>query len=350
MKRQILRWKDGNGKMSRIHYFQRYDSKENWVTNSTLLLLSRLYHYNRLKFETVINSILIDSNISLNIGVNFNQQQRGQSSVVDGVVSQNSFKVIIETKLYDNFSTDQLQRHLDAFAEGDSQKILLALSKNEVENNIKNEIIKTLKEKKYKDIKFASTTYEDIFQIISDNLSDYDLEMKGILDDYISLCNEYGLTNIENHTLLAFTANESLDENLKYRIYYDPVTRNHNTPFKYIGLYANKTVLAVGKLNKIICCDFENGKLVATNGDDLNKLTKGEYNRIKDTIENTDYYDLTEGSKFFLVDNFYKTTYTKTSFSSIRAKKYFWLDEIEGFKENMTAEQIAKLLDGKTWE
>lgn len=333
--------------MSKLHYFQRYDSKENWVTNSTLLLLSRLYHYNRLKFERVLNSILADSNLSLNIGVNFTQQQWGQSSVVDGVIFQDSFKVVIETKLYDNFSTDQLIRHLDAFNDGYSQRILLALSKNKVESNIKDEIMKTLKKEEYKDIKFASTTYEDIFQIISDNLSDYDLEMKDILADYVSLCKENGLTNIENRTLLAFTASQSLTENFKYRIYYDPVTRNHSYPFKFIGLYADKTIVAAGKLNKIVYCDWDNGKLVATNGDDLTRLNEEEYNRIKETIENTDYYDLESGNKFFLVDNFYETNFETAPF---RAKKYLWLDDIDGFKEGMTAEQIAKLLDGKTWE
>jgi hypothetical protein len=174
--------------------------------------------------------------------------------------------------------------------------------------------------------------------------------MKGILDDYIALCSENGLTNIENRTMLAFTAGESLSENLKYRIYYDPATRSHNSPFKYLGLYTNKTVVAVGKLQRIVFCDYVDGKLVPTNGDDLTTLTEDEYNRIKETIENTDYYDLESGNKFFLVDNFYETNYAKTSFSSIRAKKYFWLDDIEGFKDGMTAQELAKLLDGKTWE
>ncbi len=251
--------------MSKLHYFQRYDSKENWVTNSTLLLLSRLYHYNRPKFETVINAILSDSNLSLNIGVEFMQQSRGKSSVPDGVISQESFKIIIETKLYDNFSTDQLIRHLDdALGEIHSEKILLALSKNKVSGSIRAEIIKTLQQDKYKDIKFASTTYEDIYQIISNNLADFDLAMKEILEDYISLCNEQGLTNIENRTMLVFTAGESLNENFKYGIYYDHTTKSHNLPFKYIGLYNNKTVVAVGKLGKIIKCDYENESLVPT--------------------------------------------------------------------------------------
>jgi hypothetical protein len=336
--------------MSRLHYFQRYNSKENWVTNATLLLLSRLNHYSRLKFETVINSILTDSNLSLNIGVSFTQQEWGKNSVIDGVISQESFKVAIETKLYDNFSKDQLIRHLDVLADSYSERILLTLSKNKVDTVTRAEIIKTLQDEKYRDIKFASTTYEDIYQIIASNLGEHDLEMKEILDDYISLCAEHGLTSLENSTMLAFTASESLEDNLRYRIYYDPATRSHNSPFRYIGLYQNKAVVAVGRLEKIIYCDYEGGELIATHNDDLSRLTPDEYNRIKETIENTDYYDLTKGNKFFLVDNFYSTKYIKTSFSSIRAKKYFWLNEINGFKDGMTSEQIATLLNNQTWE
>lgn len=33
----------------------------------------------------------------------------------------------------------------------------------------------------------------------------------------------------------------------------------------------------------------------------------------------------------------------------IRAKKYFWLNEIEGFRMGMTSHELAKLLDGKEW-
>lgn len=336
--------------MSKLHYFQRFDGKENWITNATLLLLSRLYHYDRLKFDAAINMILSESNLQLDIGVRFAQQKWGESSVVDGVIQQDSFKVVIETKLYDNFSTDQLIRHLEALKGSYSQKILLTLSKNKVSDNIRKEVIRTIQQEAYKEIKFASTTYEEIYQTISNNLTDFDFEMREIVEDYISLCIEHGLTNLENRTLLAFTAGTSLSENLRYRIYYDPATRSHNWAFKYIGLYRNKAVVAVGKLDKIVFCNYENGRLVASNGDDLPKLTPDEYNRIKDTIEYTDYYDLEQGNKFFLVDNFYPTNYVKTSFSSIRAKKYFWLDEIEGFKDGMTAEQLANLLNGKTWE
>ena len=147
-----------------------------------------------------------------------------------------------------------------------------------------------------------------------------------------------------NSTMLVFTANQSFEENLRFNIYYDPATRNHNSPFKYIGLYKHGEVFAVGKLIKIVYCNYEEGKLIATNEDDLEKLTLDEYNRIKETIEQTDYYELQEDCKFFIVDKFFPTKYFTDH--TIRAKKYIWLNEIEGFKEGMKAERLAELLNG----
>ncbi|MEO6239802.1 MAG: hypothetical protein ABIQ40_00635 [Bacteroidia bacterium] len=153
-----------------------------------------------------------------------------------------------------------------------------------------------------------------------------------------------------NTTMLVFAAGQSYNENITYDLYYDPVGRKHNTPFTYIGLYTDGSISAVGKLNKIVYCDYEEGELVGTNSEDLSRLSKNEYERIKNTIENTDYYDLEHGHKFFLVDKFYLTDYIKISDYGLRSKRYFWLDEINGFKENMTVEEIANLLSKKEWE
>jgi len=43
--------------------------------------------------------MLVENNLSLNIGPSFTQQQWDPRSVVDGVILQDSFKVAIETKL-----------------------------------------------------------------------------------------------------------------------------------------------------------------------------------------------------------------------------------------------------------
>jgi hypothetical protein len=149
-------------------------------------------------------------------------------------------------------------------------------------------------------------------------------------------------------TMLAFAAGTSFRENLKYNIYYDPADRNHNLPFEYIGLYKDGEIRLVGKDPKIVYCNYDDssGELVATNGDSLNRLTRDEYSRIKSIVEETDYYNLKEGCKFFLVDRFYETHLVPDSV--IRGKQYFWLDEFEGFKPGMSAQELAKLLSERS--
>lgn len=143
-------------------------------------------------------------------------------------------------------------------------------------------------------------------------------------------------------TMLAFAAGTSFNLNLKYNIYYDPGYRRHAYPFAYIGLYKEGEVRLVGKLSKIVHCDYKDGKLEPTYGDDISHLTQDEINRIKDTIEETKYYDLREDTKFFLVDQFYETHFDPETV--IRAKKYFWLTGHNGFKPGMGGQELAKLL------
>lgn len=45
----------------KVHYFQRYHSKENVATANTMLLLSRLYYYSTDKFYNFLKSEYFDS-------------------------------------------------------------------------------------------------------------------------------------------------------------------------------------------------------------------------------------------------------------------------------------------------
>lgn len=154
----------------------------------------------------------------------------------------------------------------------------------------------------------------------------------------------------KNGVMLAFTANQSLKENLKYDIYYDPVERNHNTAFDFIGLYNQGVIVAIGKVSKLVYCNLESGKLVSTNADNIAQLTEEEYNRIKSIIEETQYYELQNGCKFYLVEKFYKTYYRKSTKYPLRAKKYFWLNQLIDYNKNMETQKIAELLEKITWQ
>ena len=57
--------------MSKIHYFQRYSSVENTVTNNTLQLLARIYDYSVSRASQLLTNITDEA---IEIGIEINQQ------------------------------------------------------------------------------------------------------------------------------------------------------------------------------------------------------------------------------------------------------------------------------------
>lgn len=78
-----------------IHYFQRYHSKENVDTSNTMLMLSRLYNYNADKFFAMLNALILGQDETPEI--TFDLQVAGDESVPDAIISQKSFKIVVET-------------------------------------------------------------------------------------------------------------------------------------------------------------------------------------------------------------------------------------------------------------
>ncbi|VAW14657.1 hypothetical protein MNBD_ALPHA12-426, partial [hydrothermal vent metagenome] len=95
--------------MSGISYFQRYSQKENHATNNTMLVLRYFYNESPKKFEEIIGEL---TGGTVSIGVEFNQQIRGQNSVPDAQISQRPFDIFIEAKLDGALDENQLERHI----------------------------------------------------------------------------------------------------------------------------------------------------------------------------------------------------------------------------------------------
>ncbi|MEQ1837827.1 MAG: hypothetical protein ABL858_05755 [Candidatus Nitrotoga sp.] len=110
--------------MPKIHYFQRYSSVENTVTNNTLQLFARIYNYSTVQASKLLSEITREP---IEIGIEINQQGRAKESVPDGAILQRSFKVLIEAKVDAGVDRDQLLRHAASFS-NESQKILLLLT------------------------------------------------------------------------------------------------------------------------------------------------------------------------------------------------------------------------------
>lgn len=338
--------------MSSIHYFQRYSQKENATTNNTLLLFSRLYFFSPTRFEGFLKEILEDAPIV--VGVSFEQQIRSKNSVPDASFYQKSFRVLIETKLYQNFSEKQLHKHLIEFNNDDNNilNVLLHISPSlpptEFVNNIK-EAVREYEIKNSINIKFICTTFEKIISTFESVILENDFEMKEIIEDFKEYCAHDELLPKENYLMRALTCGWTLDENFEFGLYYDPIYRGYQN-HKYIGIYSQKSVRGIGEIENIISASLTNGKLIVL--DSLSEVTKQQEARIKGVIKKAkenNNWDLAGGHKYFLVKKFHETNYRKRTPYPIQRAKYFNLSEILDMKSLPPVEEIAELLRSKEW-
>ena len=86
----------------KIHYFQRYHEKENVATANTMLLLSRLYSYSSDKFFRFLKSEYFAD--SFDPELVFTLQEKSVDSIPDATITQEGFKIVVETKLTDWFA------------------------------------------------------------------------------------------------------------------------------------------------------------------------------------------------------------------------------------------------------
>lgn len=69
----------------KIHYFQRYHSKENLATANTMLLLSRFYAYSSDKFFRFLKSEIFSD--AFEPEIIFNLQEKSKNSVPDATIT-----------------------------------------------------------------------------------------------------------------------------------------------------------------------------------------------------------------------------------------------------------------------
>ena len=196
--------------MNGPHYFQRYSQRENVVTNNTLLLFSRLYAHNPYSLATFINECL---NIPFDIGVSFAQQTPSQHSTPDGLISQTSFKIVIETKLDENYDPDQLERHLSTF-NNEEHQILLLLSPTSPNDEFICKVkadVQAFNKTHKQDIQFIPTTFEAIIDSFESVLSDFDFQMKELAEDFRAFLQEEDLLLNAPYLMRAVAAGEYVE-------------------------------------------------------------------------------------------------------------------------------------------
>lgn len=343
--------------MSRVHYFQRYSQKENMVTNNTLLLFSRLYNHSPTRFEDFLNALSGDNNLSFEVGMQFAQQQGNtkKTSVPDGLMTQKSVKVVIETKLYGNHGISQLLNHLGSFNNENTQ-VLLLLDPRKPDDTLMSSLVEKVNgynQKNEQNIVCLATTFTDIVSHFEDILFEYDLELKDILEDYRDFCGSMSLMPRDEFIMRALVTGTTFEDNMKYGVYYDPVDRGF-AAHEYIGLYRNKSVRGIGRVKKVVHAELNKstGKLRAIKFIKGDKLTDIESQRVIDIMRVADEqhgWDVYSGHQFFITDGFESTRFNKTTKYPIQRSKFFDLGTVLELEELPSDKDIALLLRDKSW-
>jgi hypothetical protein len=290
-----------------------------------------------------------------NVELTFKIQDKiKDGNVPDATITQASFKIVVETKLYGQFDRDQLKKHLKSF-DGSSAdyKVLLTVDPSQfpadLQLDVNSDIAEANRENQF-NIIHKHITFDGLIKLVGDVLDQRDYEMNDIVDDFREFCAVSGLLKSSAKTMCVRTVGTTVETNLRLNLYYDVVSKTY-TAFDYLGLYDKKTVLAVGKITAVIIADMKNGKLKckAERGD----VTPDIEARIIEAINESDVYNynLSDYSqRYFFVDKFYETDFKKISRQSLRKAKFFDLFDILGVNKLPETAEIAKLLKNKTWE
>jgi hypothetical protein len=325
--------------MPKIHYFPRYSSVENTVTNNTLQLIARIYNHSTIQASRLLSELAGEE---IEIGISIRQQQRAKDSVPDGSIFQESFKILIESKVDAPVDIEQLVRHSANFKH-ESKKFLLLLTKQPLPIQKTEECKKAIPS----GIIFKNVTYMELCTAIETLFKEYELEMRALVDDYRDYCNEIGLYDQSKFLMRIVPCGNSVDINIKYGIYFHPSERNY-TNHSYIGIYSKKAVQAIWQIDSVFDVTLtEQGlqkKLV--DGRETNEYDE----KIIAIIEDAKIvcsYEIAQDCRFFC-GQIIPTNYIKTSNGGIQGARFVNLkDEIGEFS---STREIAEKLSQKEWQ
>jgi glutaredoxin-related protein len=344
-------WKEKERRQDimKIHYFQRYHEKENVATANTMLLLSRLYSYSSEKFFRFLKSEFFSDSFEPEIV--FNLQEKSIESIPDATITQESFKIVVETKLSDWFYSDQLLRHLKSFSD-EKYKVMITLAPELMDSEKKKEFeiqLKDFNTSQTYPVMHINTTFEGVVNAIQDVVDDKDYEMQEVLDDYLNYCYRDRLIIVSDSwkRMRVQLAGKTFDFNVKENLYYDNIDRGFSA-HDYLGLYKEKSVRAIGKINTIITGVVTNAGIEYKA--ELGYLTDERKQQINRAIEDGKNYGyVLDAIRYFFVDKFYEADFKKITPKAPRGSRVFDLTQILDTEQLPNLEEFAKNLTSKTW-
>jgi len=337
--------------MAVLNQFQHYSQGENTVTNNVLLMLSHLYEINPKYYEEYVKGLTEDFD-HYEVIPSFRQQvgNRG-NGIIDGHIQIKASKIIIETKLHGLEWINKLVKYSNSF-DSKEYKLLIHLSSTKYSETEIEKIEKKLSElKELGKINFHSITYQDLVDQLKGLANNYQYEnyLQRLNEHFESYCLGMGLMPRSNNVLRAMACGQSYDLNVKYQFYFDLASRGYND-FKFLGIYKWKSVRHIGLVENMIEADWEDSSGLHVKNSKF-PITIEQKEKLIDAIREsiTNGWGIAKNFRFFLLKDFVKTDFKKTSPGGIFRVRYFNLEKVlDTIPENI--EKIAEDLKCKTWE
>ncbi|MEL7119909.1 MAG: hypothetical protein AAFO07_10720 [Bacteroidota bacterium] len=337
--------------MAVLNQFQQYSQGENTVTNNVLLMFSNLYEINPKYYEDYIKGLTEDSDNYEVIPI-FRQQVGSQGGgIIDGHIQVKATKIIIETKLHGLEWVEKLVKYGNSF-EKNEYSLLFHLSSKRYSRKKISQIEDKLSEiTNVGKINFHSLTYQDLVDQLKELANSYPHEkyLQRLNENFEAYCLGMQLMPRSKHVLRAMACGQSFDLNVKYQFYFDLASRGYRD-FNYLGIYKWKAVRYIGKVENMIVADWneKDGLIVK---DSKYEVTKDQKERlvkgIRASIEEN--WDIENDHRFFLLKDFEKTNFEKTSPGGIFRVRYFYLEDLlDQIPSNMR--DLATLLKSESWE
>lgn len=332
-----------------ISLFNDYHTKENILSNHCGVMLKLLYEENPKSFEEVISTLTSSQDFVIN--PSFQQQVKKTSSIPDIVIEQKSFSIYFETKTFDWFYNDQIDRHLSGFKKENDYNILFLLSNFENDNLAEKFKSQIDKAKEEFDITLSPISFEQLIGVL-ENVETSD-EFQTFLTEFRDFLERNNHLPTWKYLLDVVNCSGSIHEVHDNDIYMCPDTGGmyKHQRAKYFGGYKNKNVKYIHEVKALVVVE-KGGKEAYVrwnNGDaadkELIKEAKAKINLFEFRKSEINERNL----QVFLLENKEETNFRKSSSGGLYGSKKYFRNIAQKYDANNSRELAEKLKD-VTWE
>jgi hypothetical protein len=229
---------------------------------------------------------------------------------------------------------------------------MILLDKHAVDPKISRSLEDYFSQNGHSNVKVTGLSFEQLIGSIRNVLDDRDYEMSELVADYEEFCSGEEILEDEQFYLRLLGSQYSLDLNLKFSTYYEDAARGYSR-HRYIGLYSDKKVRAIGKVTNIITADLLGDDLkihhvvhapTQEQRDSVVGIMKEAKQRAKDT------WNPMIDHRFIVVDQFFDTEFTKESKGGMWGTRLIDLRTIVNKNRMSRTQDIAADLNGKSFK